>query len=222
MPPGSESFAAQAYIIVDAKSGHVLQQSEPRDKRQVGSLTKVADRDGGARLGRASAAAISARSRPIPPEAFAGDGENLIGFQPGDTAELRDLLYAALVQSDNIAAYTLAQSCRAGAAGRGAREPAAAPVATFVGQMNALADDAEDGAHALRQPARHGRKREAGAVLDRGRYGAADALRDEQRRLPFLRLAKGAPDLVHPRRRTAETTCCATRTSCSAPTASKA
>ncbi|HSH37700.1 MAG TPA: hypothetical protein VK993_02855, partial [Chthoniobacterales bacterium] len=34
--------AAEAYIIVDAKSGHVLQQSDLRDKRQVGSLTKVA------------------------------------------------------------------------------------------------------------------------------------------------------------------------------------
>jgi D-alanyl-D-alanine carboxypeptidase len=36
------------------------------------------------------------------------DTENNIGFQPGDTISLRDLLYAALVQSDNIAAYTLA------------------------------------------------------------------------------------------------------------------
>ena len=44
----------------------------------------------------------------IPPEAFAGVAENLIGFQPGDTCTLRDLLYAALVQSDNIAAYALA------------------------------------------------------------------------------------------------------------------
>ena len=44
----------------------------------------------------------------IPPEAFTGTGENLIGFQPGDTITLRDLLYAALVQSDNVAAYVLA------------------------------------------------------------------------------------------------------------------
>ena len=44
----------------------------------------------------------------IPPEAFVGTGENLIGFQPGDRVTLRDLLYASLVQSDNIAAYTLA------------------------------------------------------------------------------------------------------------------
>ena len=44
----------------------------------------------------------------IPQEAFVGTLENNIGFQPGDSITLRDLLYAALVQSDNIAAYTLA------------------------------------------------------------------------------------------------------------------
>ena len=133
---GGETRAAEAYIIVDGKSGHILQQSEPRDKRQVGSLTKVAtamvvldwaDKRGGD-LGQIAA---------IPPEAFAGT-ENLIGFQPGDRVELRDLLYAALVQSDNIAAYTLAH--HVGTALQGV-VPATAggPVATFVGQMNALA-----------------------------------------------------------------------------------
>ena len=44
----------------------------------------------------------------IPHEAFQRTTENNIGFQPGDSITLRDLLYAALVQSDNIAAYTLA------------------------------------------------------------------------------------------------------------------
>ena len=132
----SNAAAAEAYIIVDGKSGHILQQSKQRDKRQVGSLTKVAtamvvldwaDKRGGD-LGQTAT---------IPPEAFAGT-ENLIGFQPGDTAELRDLLYAALVQSDNIAAHTLAQ--HVGTALQGV-VPASGggPVATFVGQMNALA-----------------------------------------------------------------------------------
>jgi D-alanyl-D-alanine carboxypeptidase len=73
----------------------------------------------------------------IPPEAFGG-GENNIGFQPGDTATLRDLLYAALVQSDNIAAYTLA--AYVGEALQGV-VPAAGggSVGVFVSQMNALA-----------------------------------------------------------------------------------
>src|SRR5438552_3305023 len=64
--------------------------------------------------------------------------ENPIGFQPGDGVTLRDLLYAALVQSDNIAAYTLAyhvgsrlESIEAGAK--------LTPADIFVAQMNALA-----------------------------------------------------------------------------------
>ncbi len=132
----SHAAAATAYVIVDGKSGHVLQESKSRDKRQVASLTKVAmamvvldwaEKRGGD-LGQVAT---------IPPEAMVGT-ENLIGFQPGDSAALRDLLYAALVQSDNIAAYTLAQ--HVGTAIQGT-VPASSggPVATFVGQMNALA-----------------------------------------------------------------------------------
>ena len=133
----SSLFAAEAYIIVDAKSGHVLQQKDPRDKRQVASLTKIAtamvvldwaEKRGGD-LGQIAV---------IPPEAFVGTGENLIGFQPGDAVELRDLLYAALVQSDGIAAYTLAH--HVGQALQSVVPPSSGgPVATFVGQMNALA-----------------------------------------------------------------------------------
>src|SRR5207237_5012679 len=74
----------------------------------------------------------------IPPEALQGITENPIGFQPGDGVTLRDLLYAALVQSDNIAAYTLAyhvgsrlESIEAGAK--------LTPADIFVDQMNALA-----------------------------------------------------------------------------------
>ena len=130
------SVAAQAYIIVDSKTGHVLQERESRQKRQVGSLTKVATamvvldwaekRSGD--LGQIAT---------VPPDAFAGTGENNIGWQPGDTASLRDLLYAALVQSDNIAAYTLA--AHVGQALQGVVPTAGTPVATFVSQMNALA-----------------------------------------------------------------------------------
>ncbi len=128
---------AQAFIVVDSKSGHVLQERESKQKRQIGSLTKVAsamvvldwaERQSGD-LGQLAT---------IPPEAFVGANENVIGLQPGDTATLRDLLYASLVQSDNVAAYTLAH--HVGQALQGIVPPAGdGPVATFVGQMNALA-----------------------------------------------------------------------------------
>jgi len=137
LPAARDLAAARAYAIVDSQTGYVLDQQGPREKRQVGSLTKVAsamvvldwaDKQSGD-LNQLAA---------IPPEAFVGTGENLIGFQPGDRITLRDLLYASLVQSDNIAAYTLAshvgvalQSIVPSAKGT--------PVEIFVGQMNSLA-----------------------------------------------------------------------------------
>ncbi|HEX8897406.1 MAG TPA: serine hydrolase [Chthoniobacterales bacterium] len=130
--------ARTAYVIIDAQTGFVLEQAEARDKRQIGSLTKVAtamvvldwSEKRGGDLNQVAT---------IPPEAFTGTGENLVGFQPGDRITLRDLLYAALVQSDNVAAYTLANEVGSAlqsvvpAAGKGG------PVGTFVGQMNFLA-----------------------------------------------------------------------------------
>ncbi len=134
----SEALAAQAFIIIDSKSGYVFRERDAKKKRQVGSLTKVAaamvvldwaERNGGD-LNQVAT---------IPPEAFTGVSENLMGLQAGDTLTLRDLLYAALVQSDNISAYTLANHVGEAlrtlvpAAGNGT------PVAIFVSQMNALA-----------------------------------------------------------------------------------
>jgi serine-type D-Ala-D-Ala carboxypeptidase (penicillin-binding protein 5/6) len=129
--------AAQAYVIADAQTGYVLEEQEPRKKLQVGSLTKIAtacvvldwaERKSGDLNGMVT----------IPPEALQGITENPIGFQPGDSITLRDLLYAALVQSDNIAAYALAyhvgsqlESVEAGAK--------LTPADIFVAQMNALA-----------------------------------------------------------------------------------
>jgi D-alanyl-D-alanine carboxypeptidase len=129
--------AAQAYLIADAQTGYILEEQEPRKKLQVGSLTKIAtacvvldwsEKKSGDLNGVVT----------IPPEAFQGITENNIGFQPGDTITLRDLLYAALVQSDNIAAYTLAYhvGSQLEAVEAGARST---PADVFVAQMNALA-----------------------------------------------------------------------------------
>ena len=139
LPLGRAAEAKRtAYVVIDAQSGFVLEQVDARDKRQVGSLTKVAtamvvldwSEKRGGDLNQVTT---------IPPEAFVGTGENLIGFQPGDRITLRDLLYAAMIQSDNVAAYTLASTVGTAlqsvvpTAGNGS------PVATFVGQMNFLA-----------------------------------------------------------------------------------
>jgi D-alanyl-D-alanine carboxypeptidase len=131
--------AAGAVVIVDSQSGFVLDQQNPKQKRQVGSLTKVAMAMVVLDWAEKRAGDLN-QSATIPPEAFVGTGQNLIGFQPGDTLTLRDLLYAALVQSDNIAAYALAnhvgtalQSIVPASSGN------ATPVGIFVSQMNVLA-----------------------------------------------------------------------------------
>lgn len=139
LPAGHALKAARtAYVIVDAQTGFVLDQVDPRDKRQVGSLTKVATAMVVIDWSEKRAGDLN-QLATIPPEAFVGTGDNLIGFQPGDQITLRDLLYAALVQSDNVAAYTLAHQVGTAlqpvvpSAGNGT------PVAIFVGQMNFLA-----------------------------------------------------------------------------------
>jgi D-alanyl-D-alanine carboxypeptidase (penicillin-binding protein 5/6) len=132
--------AAQAYVIADAQTGYILEEQEPRKKLQVGSLTKIAT---------ASVVLDWAERRSgdlnqvvtIPQEAFVGTTENNIGLQPGDSITLRDLLYAALVQSDNISAYTLAHHVGAqlGSLLPGDVSSKLTPVDAFVTQMNALA-----------------------------------------------------------------------------------
>lgn len=132
--------AAQAYVIADAQTGYILEEQEPRKKLQVGSLTKIAT---------ASVVLDWAERRSgdlnqvvtIPQQAFVGTTENNIGFQPGDSITLRDLLYAALVQSDNIAAYTLAHhvGSQLGSLLPSDVSSKMSPVDAFVTQMNALA-----------------------------------------------------------------------------------
>jgi len=134
-------MAAEATITVDAQTGYVLEKTQPDKKRQVGSLTKIATAmvvlDWSAKQG-----GDLAQVAVIPPAALVGISTNPIGFQPGDTITLRDLLYAALVQSDNAAAYTLAEhvgralQAQLPPTGEAARGTA---VDYFVLQMNALA-----------------------------------------------------------------------------------
>lgn len=132
--------AAQAFIIVDAQTGYIFEEQEPRKKLQIGSLTKIATASVVLDWAERKSGDLN-QVVTIPQEAFAGTLENNIGFQPGDSITLRDLLYAALVQSDNIAAYTLAHHV---GSQLGSLLPSdvgskLTPVDAFVAQMNALA-----------------------------------------------------------------------------------
>ena len=132
--------AAEAFIILDSQTGYVLQEQDARKKHQVGSLTKIATAVVVLDWAEHKAGNLN-QIVTIPPEAFVGTGENNIGFQPGDTIALRDLLYAALVQSDNIAAYTLADHVGSTLESfvPAASSSKITPVIAFVSQMNALA-----------------------------------------------------------------------------------
>src|SRR5437762_553163 len=134
------AVAAQAYVIVDSKTGYILEEQEPRKKLQVGSLTKIATASVVLDWAEQKSGDLN-QVVTIPQEAFAGIVENNIGFQPGDSITLRDLLYAALVQSDNIAAYTLAHHVggQLGSLLSGEVTSKMTPVDAFVTQMNALA-----------------------------------------------------------------------------------
>lgn len=132
--------AAQASIIVDAQTGFVLQEIKSTDKRQIGSLTKIATAcvvlDWAEHKGGDLNQTVT-----VPPSAFVGTLENLVGFQPGDEVPLRELLYAALVQSDNVAAYTLASYVGSQIQGPvpADQKSKLGPIDVFVTQMNALA-----------------------------------------------------------------------------------
>ncbi len=123
-----------AYAIIDHTTGFLLEGSNPQRKLQVGSLTKIAT--AAVVLDWAEAKSADLNEMTTVPESAgplnpAGNG---VGLHPGDRVSLRDLLYAALMQSDNQAAETLAHYVGAelGAGQLG-------PVGTFVAQMNALA-----------------------------------------------------------------------------------
>ena len=131
--------AAQASIIVDAQTGSVIQEFKSKDKRQIGSLTKIATAMVVLDWAEHKGGDLN-QSVVLSPAAFVGTLENNVGFRPGDEIPLRELLYAALVQSDNIAAYTLGDFVGSQLQGTtAAGQKRLTPMDAFVTQMNALA-----------------------------------------------------------------------------------
>ena len=141
------SGSAKAFIVVDDKTGHVLAARNATDKLQIASLTKIATavvvldwvRLGGHTLDE---------TVTIPGTA-AGTGTPG-GLEAGDEVSVRDLLYAALLQSDNVAAdalaefigrdllHTAAADERGASSSRRGAGPSGAAV-RFIVEMNALA-----------------------------------------------------------------------------------
>ena len=138
LPEGNGRGGAKSYVIVDAGSGHILAGQEADTKVQVASLTKVATavivldwaESGGGKGKLDDPVTVSAA-------ALAAGGINSGGLGVGDVLSARDLLYAMLLGSDNVAAEVLAEHVGR-SLGAGGGPPASATVA-FVAQMNALA-----------------------------------------------------------------------------------
>jgi serine-type D-Ala-D-Ala carboxypeptidase (penicillin-binding protein 5/6) len=136
----AEAQLAAAYVVADQTTGYIVDSYKAEGKRQIASLTKIATGkvvlDWAAKTG-----ADLAQLVVVPEQAIKESGGiNPMDLQPNDLISYRDLIYAAMMQSDNIAAATLAYYV--GAALRpegGERMRALGAIEAYVSQMNALA-----------------------------------------------------------------------------------
>jgi D-alanyl-D-alanine carboxypeptidase (penicillin-binding protein 5/6) len=126
--------AASSWIIVDDHTGQILGASKANQKRQVASLTKIAAAMVIMDWADTQKASLKELAE-VPASVTTVGGMNPCGLQPGDRVSLRDLLYAALMASDNHAIFTAAHHV-------GQRLPnrqGLSPVDNFTAYMNALA-----------------------------------------------------------------------------------
>jgi serine-type D-Ala-D-Ala carboxypeptidase (penicillin-binding protein 5/6) len=131
----AEGLSAEAYIVIDHHTGHVLREFNANKKLQVASLTKIATAAVVLDWANASSESLDqfATVPSLRPEIMNTQG---VRWSAGDRASLKDLLYASLLQSDNVAAQTLAS--HVGRAISGGNDPDLHTI-SFVAQMNALA-----------------------------------------------------------------------------------
>ena len=129
------NLSAAAWVIADSTTGVVLDSVNATRQVQIGSITKIATAMVVLDWAKAQGENLS-QLATVPETVSALNSPNSIGLQPGDTISLRDALYAALLQSDNEAAETLAVHVGR-QIGRGQTDRAASDF--FVAQMNALA-----------------------------------------------------------------------------------
>ncbi|HEX6602474.1 MAG TPA: D-alanyl-D-alanine carboxypeptidase family protein [Solirubrobacterales bacterium] len=118
-PPGPEGIEANAWIVVDARSGDVIASHGAEQRMAIASTTKLMTAYVAMRELKPEAVVRAAPYEPI-------YGESLMGLQEGELVSVRDLLYGLLLVSGNDAAHTLAVA----SSGSEAR---------FVGQMNRYA-----------------------------------------------------------------------------------
>jgi serine-type D-Ala-D-Ala carboxypeptidase (penicillin-binding protein 5/6) len=136
--PSAQGAQAAAYVIADQTTGVILEGENAQKKLQIGSLTKIAAAI--VVLDWAEAKGVDlGQPATVPNVAGPLNSNEGVGLRAGDRLSLRDLLYAALMQSDNLAAQTLADHVGHDLEPAGSPRSAGSAVTVFVAQMNALA-----------------------------------------------------------------------------------
>ena len=149
---GSTALQAQsAVMVVDAFNKKVHVAADAQSKRPVGGMAKIATAMVTLDWADASHVGVGVLAT-VPAYALQISDAGSIGLQPGDQATLRDLIYATMMSSDNIAAITLGDFVGRDHLSRLQR--AGHPMEEFVRQMNQLAT--REGARATRFTNPHG------------------------------------------------------------------
>lgn len=148
---GAALRAQSAVMVVDSFNKKVHVAADAQAKRPVGGIAKIATAMVTLDWAAASKVGVGVLAT-VPAYAFQISDAGTIGLQPGDQVTLRDLLYATMMSTDNIAAITLGDFVgkdHLARLGRGGH-----PMEEFVKQMNQLAK--REGARATRFTNPHG------------------------------------------------------------------
>ena len=128
--------AQSAVLSADTFNRKVHVASDGNSRRAVGGLAKIATAMVTLDWSEASRQGVNILAT-VPEYAPRVAGQNTLGLQPGDKATLRDLLYATMMTSDDLAAITLGEFVgrdHLQRLGRGG-----VPLDEFARQMNQLA-----------------------------------------------------------------------------------
>lgn len=129
--------AEEAHIVVEAYSGKVLSGQNTSVKRPIASLTKMATAIVAVDWAKAAGKDIAKQIVRVPGVASQISTPSPIGLVPGESLTLRDALYSAMLESDNIAALTIAH--HVGSQLLAHRGKGGDPVLAFIKEMNSLA-----------------------------------------------------------------------------------
>lgn len=130
------SLAAQSIIVVDTFNKKIHVGGNISQKRAVGGIAKIATALVAIDWSEASKVSLNVLAT-VPPYAPQIAGETVHDFRPGDKITIRDLIYATMMNSDNIAAITLGHFVGNDLLSR--KQIGGDPLQEFVKQMNALA-----------------------------------------------------------------------------------